>query len=440
MRYSLLIAALAGVFVACSNENLFDGDALEVQTKKAYEKNFVDKYGTISSSQSWDLTSGGKLLTRGGIRDIMVQPVSGLNFGNPRVVTTGTGSNARYSVQLGQNNILAQGIAKVLPESTPQLGVKCVLAAPDTPFTIYPVCTQGQLRYDLCMKVNNGAPVTIFSKSWTDNHVPYYNGMKTLDNHTVSMPGVMVSAPLGTTIELFMNIHDNHTTVGTTSGHAILVDVPDHVRPEGITMRSDAAVKFIGFEENLNGGDSDYNDLVLCIVGNPDIPVAEPLISDSYTVETSTEKRYMIEDLGATDDFDFNDIVVDVSDNSVITHHVTTENNLISTDVIAKTESTQKAIIRHLGGTLTFRLTIGDKDFGEMPGRMDVNPDAEYDITGWVPIDNNISVKVKEQSGAVFTVTFPKAGTAPMIIAVDPTQAWMEERQAIPASWWTEVK
>ena len=34
-----------------------------------------------------------------------------------------------------------------------------------------------------------------------------------------------------------------------------------------------------------------------------------------------------------------------------------------------------------------------------------------------------------------YTITFPKAGTAPMIIAVDPTQKWMQEQKSVPASW-----
>ncbi len=440
MYKKVLTIALLGVFVACSSEDLYDPNSLEQESKNEYEYNFVSKYGAIPSDQTWDFASGAKLVTRGGSEAITIQPVSGLNFGNPRVVTTGSGTNTQYTVQLGKNNILAQGIAKVLPEGTPQLGVKCVLAAPNNSFTIYPVCAQGQLRYDLCMKVNNGAPVTIFKKDWTDYHVAYYNGMKTVDNHTVSMPGVMVTAPLGTSIELFMNIYDNHTTVSTTSGNAIFVDVPNHVRPEDVTMRDDAAIKIVGFEESVNGGDRDFNDLVLCIVGNPDIPLPEPIVKDSYTVETSNEKRYMIEDLGATDDFDFNDIVVDVSDNTIVTHAITMENNLINTDVVTGTESVQKAILRHQGGTLPFQLIIGDKVFEEMQGKMEVNPDLEYTITGWVPDQNNIVVKVKEVSDVVYTLTFPKAGSAPMIIAVDPTQTWMKEREAIPSSWWTEVK
>ncbi len=439
MKKQLLFAAMAVLFVACSSHDVYDPGVSEAEAKQNFEKNFVAKYGAISTNQSWDLTSGGKLVTRAGSGEVSFQPVAGLNYGNPRAVATGSGHNTGYTVQLDKNVALAQSIFKALPNGGMHNGKKIVLATPCSSFTIYPVCAQGTLRYDLFVKVGTNTPQKLFSKTWTDNKVPYYNAMKTLDNHTVSMPGLMVTAPLGTSIEFYLNVYDNKTTVGTGSGNALYVNVPDHAQPEGITIKKDAEIKYLGFEDMANGGDHDYNDLVLCIVGNPDVPAPEDLTTDTYTVETNTTKRYMIEDLGATDDFDFNDIVVDVTDNTVVTHTVTLEDSIITKDVITNTVSKQKAIIRHLGGTLPFQLTIGNKQFDEMEGQMEVNPNSEYDITGWVPDENNINVKVKHQSGAVYTVTFPKKGTAPMIIAVDPSQEWMKERQSIPSSWWTKV-
>ncbi len=434
MKYQLLLAALAVTFVACSGEeNDYDEKTIEHNSKAKYDANFLAKYGDISN-QSWDLTSGAQLVTRAA--DVEVIPVSGLNYGNPRVVTTGSGNNTVYTVQLDKNVALAQSVARTLPEKTPHTGVKAVLAAPNNAFTIYPICSQSNLRYDLCMKINNSTPVVIFSKTWQDAHVPYYHGMTTLDNHTVSMPGVMVKAPVGTPIELFLNIHDNNTTVGTSSGNAIYIDVPDHASPEGVSIMDKAAIKYIGFEDNVNLGDRDYNDLVLCVVGNPYVPVPETIEDDKYTVEINNTKRYMIEDLGSMDDFDFNDVVMDVSENTTIQHTVTLDKGLIVSDFTSNTETVQKAIMRHQGGTLPFQLTIGNTVFEEMQGRMNVDPDTEYDITGWIPDQNNISIKVKEQSGIVYTITFPKKGTAPMIIAVDPEQKWMEERQSVPASWW----
>jgi hypothetical protein len=102
-------------------------------------------------------------------------------------------------------------------------------------------------------------------------------------------------------------------------------------------------------------------------------------------------------------------------------------------------ETTQKAVIRHLGGTLPFLLTIGNKQLPELGGQstFQTSPNTEYDVTGWNINSHNISVQVqqKDNQGVYNNVVFPKAGEAPMIIAVDPSQGWMTERQSVPESW-----
>ncbi len=146
----------------------------------------------------------------------------------------------------------------------------------------------------------------------------------------------------------------------------------------------------------------------------------------------------MIEDLGATDDFDFNDIVVDVAEITEEEHTVTKVDGIIQSDVITGTKTYQKAWLRHLGGILPFQLTIGNTQLPEMQGKMGANPDIEFDIEGWNPDLNKISIKVvQNNSQGVFTIVFPKQGEAPMIIAVDPEQGWMSERTSVPASWFT---
>jgi hypothetical protein len=63
---------------------------------------------------------------------------------------------------------------------------------------------------------------------------------------------------------------------------------------------------------------------------------------------------------------------------------------------------------------------------------------ATFDVTGWDYDANNISIKANNARGQVFTVTFPKKGTAPMILAVDPSQKWMRECVSVPKSWFYE--
>ena len=48
---------------------------------------------------------------------------------------------------------------------------------------------------------------------------------------------------------------------------------------------------------------------------------------------------------------------------------------------------------------------------------------------------NNVGIRVKGQDGLLFDIKFPKAGEAPMIIAVDPSQQWMKERVSVPSEW-----
>jgi hypothetical protein len=98
----------------------------------------------------------------------------------------------------------------------------------------------------------------------------------------------------------------------------------------------------------------------------------------------------------------------------------------------------QEAVIRHLGGTLPFVLKIGNKEYAA--GGQDTfqtSPDLKLDdVTGWNINSHNISVEVEQKdSEGVFRIQFPRAGEAPMIIAVDPSQGWMPERQSVPESW-----
>jgi hypothetical protein len=145
----------------------------------------------------------------------------------------------------------------------------------------------------------------------------------------------------------------------------------------------------------------------------------------------------MIEDLGATDDFDFNDIVVDVTEIRTISPTFT---NGVVTKWNEKRKR-QEAVIRHLGGILPFVLNIGNTEYAAGGQEsFQTSPDLKLDnVTGWTGLTgvHNISVQVqqKDNQDVYNNVVFPKAGEAPMIIAVDPSQGWMTERQSVPESW-----
>ncbi|MBQ8989197.1 MAG: hypothetical protein IJ067_05865 [Prevotella sp.] len=197
----------------------------------------------------------------------------------------------------------------------------------------------------------------------------------------------------------------------------------------------------IGYEKDdegkdkFRGSDWDMNDLVILVYGKE---VPKPVeIKEGDTYEKRTTVRYMVEDLGSTDDFDFNDIVIDVADIDIITPTYT--NKVLTSETV--TGHRQEAVIRHLGGTLPFTLTIGETELPEMGGQstFQSDPNSKFDVTGWNMNTHNVFVNVQQKDNeGVWTVKFPKAGEAPMIIAVDPFQVWMPERQSVPESWFTK--
>lgn len=435
----------------------------EVQKQK-YATNFVAKYGAISPNQSWDFsTNESRLATRGYTAINTEIMENGINFGDlsnlqTKDVIFPSNHAWDYIVIEGgveKNSDLLNAIATELPEKKVWHGQPAILVAPSSSFYIYPLFSGGNIRFNLKVKVGNNDPVTVFEKDYKNFQT--INGMTKANGEIVNMKGIKIEAPVGTPVEVYldnlMSINDTpiNGTVGTTNGKAVYVEIPEGIVPEldDVNLDPNAVVKYIGIEDDVSSGsDNDYNDVVLVVVGNPDIPQEKIITNNRYEVKTTFAKRYMIEDLGTIDDFDFNDVVVDVENNTVITHEVTYENGILKTDnIISETTEPTKALIRAMGGTKMFELTIGATTWSKSGAGFDYktmyntqSPDfnavlAEFEVEGWNPDANNIFIKVDGQDGEVYTISFPEEGTAPMIIAVDPTEKWMNERKSFPTDW-----
>ena len=484
---SVIALSAITAFMSCSKDiEAFNASAIEEKQKNDYASSFVAKYGPIDPNQSWDFTTGERRLATRGTTTISTTIMeNGISWGDVSKIKTVKQDDAdawnhtniviENDNATEKNGALLNAMVKALPEGVGRTGQSVVLVAPSSGFWIYPLFSGGLLTYDLKVKVGNQEPVTVFTKDWINFQT--VNGMKKVINKngeyvedgTVNMKGIYIEAPVGTAIEVYIdNIYcytkaagnDAYekafpSPAGTTNGRAIYVDIDKGIRPEieGVTLKENAVIKYIGIEDISAGaplpGDNDFNDLVLAVIGDPDVPQEKIITENKYEVKTCVPKRYMIEDLGSIGDFDFNDIVVDVEDYTVETHMVTYENGVIKTDVVESTKSApSKAIIRALGGTIDFELQIGDTKWKKSEsdyvvttmyntqGTIDYDKVlAEFEVTGWNASDNNISVTVTEKSGRVFNITFPKEGTAPMIIAVDPTQKWMGERVSVPSTW-----
>ena len=144
-----------------------------------------------------------------------------------------------------------------------------------------------------------------------------------------------------------------------------------------------------------------------------------------------------MEDLGSTDDYDFNDVVVDVTETTTTHHKVTLANGVVTKDEVTGTDKTQKAVVRHLGGIYSFALKVGDTSFDVMGSKetFDTDVNIEKEVTGWDPTLNNVSVTVKVQDNTQGSTMynavneFPKKGAFPMMFACDPEVKWAAEKQ-----------
>ena len=158
-----------------------------------------------------------------------------------------------------------------------------------------------------------------------------------------------------------------------------------------------------------------YTDLVMWVQKVPNVP--------SLTMQ----KRYMVEDLGESDDFDFNDIVFDVYQFS---------------------DNTQRCFVRALGGTLGISIKVGNSTWSKAPtyantemlntkGEVDYDKClAEFDVTGWNHSQNNVTVEVTGKDGFKWVLNFPEVGKVPFIVATADGKEWMTERNSVPTKEW----
>ena len=444
LNFKTLVGALAVLSIAsCSKNDVFDAQqaaANEIAQKKTtFENNFVAKYGQVAPTQSWDFsTNQQRLGTRGEGDQIVTELVAGLDFGIKNEYVS-TNSNVLTTRTFTKNTALYDVLNNDLKDGKSHKGDPAVLLAPSSDFTIYPLSNQGGWTHKLYVKVGNNDPVLVYDKTWT------FYGRATVNGDVVKLrkengeyyaeqrallQGIHIKAPIGTRVDVYIDdiAGTKGKTAGTINGKAVYLDC--NAKPEGITwLKDDAVIKYIGIEDG--GGDTDHNDVVLAVVGNPDVPEKITFTNNTYDVPLSVTKRYMMEDLGSTDDFDFNDVVVDVTETTTTHHKVTLANDVVIKDEITGTDKSQKAVVRHLGGIYPFVLKVGDTTFDEMGGKDTFDKDVEIEkvVTGWNPAQNNVSVTVKSTESQMYTNEFPKTGAFPMMFACDPSKKWYSERQ-----------
>ncbi|MCC8117753.1 MAG: DUF4114 domain-containing protein [Bacteroidales bacterium] len=195
---------------------------------------------------------------------------------------------------------------------------------------------------------------------------------------------------------------------------------------------------YLGFEDR--GGDKDMNDIVFFIRGKatPNYPVIE--------IGTTPDKEEWLiacEDLGSTDDYDFNDIVFSVE-------HVAGETAALITPLAAG--GTLRAVVMYDGNPINgseeeseIHYLVNNSN-GFISGKYPmlntyttVNPGSPFSIT--VDEDFSISenldlfsIQVEGQETS-YIITSPDTGTAPQIICLPGDWLWPTERTDITAAY-----
>lgn len=444
----MTVAACAGMnFVSCTaDKDMYDQKVVEEITKNTYEENFMQKLGNKinMSEQEWDLA------------DTYTSHLTPMNMKSRTTRATFTPkvteSQDYFYLAAETRQWLDVNLKEKVDNRDGKQGF--VLSMPSNSFTIVPIYI-GEAAYtwklDLIVVDDQTGeemdPIKIWEKGENVQISNDGENWSTLGTGryetTIKSPYVrskqytVDKIPAGNDMKMLLRITTDKGVTYTSLDEAMVMlndcPVPNLEPMEDGTPRK---AFIIGCEDQYDkNSDWDLNDVVFMVYGNPNVP-GDKRVEEYYQ---RAHKRYLMEDLGATDDFDFNDIVVDAFAERMI-KKTYVDDVLVDTEIGEWTN--EFANLKHLGGILPYSIKIGNTVLPWTEAALDVDKDEYSEIEGWNPRENNIELTVegRGKNGEVFTrkIKFPKKGEVPMIIAVRPSQNWMAERQIIPSDWFTE--
>lgn len=410
-----VMVALAGtmMFTSCSNNDMYDANVVNQNTVKSYEQQFVEAFGPVSETQSWDFTASAKASTRGD-----EQPT----------VTWSQKQNENGFFQSFANKDFED--VKSLVVSTEAQDWK-----PYAKMNLHPVFSKGNggmyNYYVIGVDYND---LDNYEHAWISINVKYnswYSGGSaaknpnntTTNNLNFNTYRVIDTQAMADDKSFFwyaVALYPN-----TTQGKEANDDAWDNLKAKHelktCKMFTVNGRQYVAFDCN---GDEDYSDLI-CLLENYEVKEAE--------IVNTEAKRYMMEDLGSVGDFDFNDCVVDLT-------KTTWSDGKVET----------KGVVRALGGILDITILIDGKqvwskngqeglDVKTMYNTTSIDKNAvygEFDASDWQPSANNISFAVKGENAQVVEIKFPETGSIPQMVAVNAGHDWMTERSRVPSIDW----
>jgi len=439
--------AIAAAFTSCSKStNLYDEGAVqqkEIQkTENSYSANFIKKYGQPAADQDWGF---GSFKTRGVYSNLNMLgniPAGGLNIYAPKGVDDPT-------VNAKETQLVVAEFSKHRPGVENQLNINF------TDFFVHQVYkgdskdyqgnyykdgannevqnASSQMNHLQCMKnitlddvtaeVGDNQGCVAIGDGFMEHIYNFNNGnctnSATVDNQSTTSPGVKIT---GATLMLNSGTNDfaYHNAQDSKYHNEYIIIAGADIDA------SLAGYYYVGFDFYAHGTDK--------YPANKNMDVERDYVFNDWIVRISPAEfagaaRVACEDLGTTDDFDFNDVVFDVASNSYWNGYTN------------KQEDYTIITVRAAGGTLPLYLEANGVSkevhqlFGVETGTM-VNtnngtasrPIVQFTIPGKVT-PSQVTVRVAENAKEV--VLKAEEGQAPQKICVTTKFQWCDERQQI---------
>lgn len=394
--------------------------------EKDYKAAFIQKYGQISPFETWDLSRRGSQLagfagTRGN--------GNGKGNGNGNGNGNGHGQSSNlvqdmsstesYGYLVNYGNHESQ-ISHLFNNHWDEIVAEFNNVNPTTwnPSGKIIFSAVGVERYQSSTKYYTlgvaGTPEgDLFLRQGSPDNGNNRKIGNSLETHTSSLDFGMI--PTGSNVRWF-------TASSNGKGVDLSVEYNQTIEDFKVVTMTIEGTEFTFWGFKCDQTNPRYTNMVLWVREVPTVPV--PVIA----------KRYMVEDLGGSYDFDFNDVVF---------------------DVIKFTDGSQKCYVRALGGTLDVTIKVGNNSWTkrskytitDMLNTNPIDPNLilhEFDVTGWDGDNSKVSVIVEgneEAQGGTTTfywaVPFPAQGEAPLIVAtMYGSKTWMPERQSVPNVEW----
>ena len=420
-RVFLAVTALLSIsaaFVSCGDKELFDQGAVEqanvLEAEKQYKENFVKRFGEVAPDQTWDFSqinypmAEQNAQTRSWLYDMFHEQLPAPTWNERGILSSLFDALINDTDYPNVNTDEAE--VKKLVETMPVVDWPYDYAQINLhPF--YSKGTSDNNYYYLGVKYQQ--------KDYTGTYNDF-NGLclKAKKNEWSS---IVTNSSLLT--EMNMN---SYASVNTSNMNGVagfqwfvacsntpkIISWPKDKKPlEKCKLFYVNGHTYVALDCN---GDNKYDDMIC------------------WVEDCSPAKRYMVEDLGANDDFDFNDIVFDVVWNENLKKY--------------------ECIVRAMGGTLDFTIKVANTTWTKSTAKNgkynkytiynttdgDYNLDEEYDrfvVDNWHPEENDVTVTVEGNNGR-FVLPFPEEGEIPYMIATSIGKAWAKERINVETIGW----